>query len=118
MARHRLTESLALQAAPNGISVFTISSGLVKTAMNADAFPADAPWTSPDGDDTATSASSSRGARRAISAAVRSIQASMRAHASVLAVPELPEMEIVARRLELREGMSAREAVARLVGLG
>jgi len=47
-ARHRLTEPLALQAAPNGISVFTISSGLVKTAMNADAFPADAPWTSPE----------------------------------------------------------------------
>jgi NAD(P)-dependent dehydrogenase (short-subunit alcohol dehydrogenase family) len=47
-ALHRLTESLALQAAENGVFVFTISPGLVNTAMNADAFPASAPWTSPD----------------------------------------------------------------------
>src|SRR6185312_3141693 len=58
-----------------------------------------APGMSPDGDETPTSASSSRGARRAMSAAAVCTQGSMTGHGTVLAVPELPEMEIVARRL-------------------
>ena len=60
-----------------------------------------APWTSPDGEDTATSASSSRSARRAIASASRWTQG-IHACPGTLewdAVPELPEMEIAARRL-------------------
>ncbi len=59
-----------------------------------------APWTSPDGDETPTSASSSRAARRPISAAAVCTQESMTRHGNVFVVPELPEMEIVARRLD------------------
>ena len=56
--------------------------------------------TSPDGLDTPTSASISRGMRCASSAAVSAIHGSLvRAQANVSCVPELPEMEIVARRL-------------------
>ena len=58
-----------------------------------------APWTSPDGDETPTSASSSRGARRPISAPASCTQGSIPRHGTVFLVPELPEMEIVARRL-------------------
>src|SRR4051794_3571904 len=58
-----------------------------------------APCTSPDGLDTATSASSSRTARRAISAAPACTHGSMGAQASLIGMPELPEMEITARRL-------------------
>ena len=60
-----------------------------------------APCTSPDGEETATSASSSRSARRAISRASRCTHASIVLEDSrVQPVPELPEMEIVARRLD------------------
>src|SRR5215213_1037083 len=59
-----------------------------------------APRTSPLGDETPTSASSSRSARRAISPAPSETHGSMPAdHSRVGGVPELPEMEIVARRL-------------------
>jgi NAD(P)-dependent dehydrogenase (short-subunit alcohol dehydrogenase family) len=47
-ALYRLGEGLALQLAPYGIPVFTISPGLVKTAMNEDRFPENAPWTPPE----------------------------------------------------------------------
>ena len=60
-----------------------------------------APCTSPDGEETATSASSSRTACRAISPASRCTHASIVLEDSrVQPVPELPEMEIVARRLD------------------
>ena len=55
---------------------------------------------SPSGDETPTSASSSRAARRPISAAAVCTQESMTRHGNVFVVPELPEMEIVARRLD------------------
>ena len=44
----RFGETLALQLAPYRIPVFTISPGLVRTAMTEDTFPADAPWTPPE----------------------------------------------------------------------
>jgi 3-oxoacyl-[acyl-carrier protein] reductase len=44
----RFGESLALQLEPHGIPVFTISPGLVRTAMTEDTFPDDAPWTPPE----------------------------------------------------------------------
>jgi 3-oxoacyl-[acyl-carrier protein] reductase len=44
-ALHRFGELLAGQLAPLGIPVFSISPGLVRTAMTEDAFPDDAPWT-------------------------------------------------------------------------
>ena len=47
-ALFRLGETLANQLEPFGIPVFTISPGLVKTAMTADRFPEDAPWTPPE----------------------------------------------------------------------
>jgi 3-oxoacyl-[acyl-carrier protein] reductase len=42
---HRFGELLANQLAPHGIPVFSISPGLVRTAMTEDVFPDDAPWT-------------------------------------------------------------------------
>ncbi len=47
-ALYRFGEVLAKQLAPHGISVFTISPGLVQTEMTADHFPDDAPWTPPE----------------------------------------------------------------------
>jgi 3-oxoacyl-[acyl-carrier protein] reductase len=47
-ALYRFGEGLALQLEPYGIAVFTISPGLVKTAMNEDRFSDDAPWTPPE----------------------------------------------------------------------
>ena len=43
----RFGETLAKQLEPHGIPVFTISPGLVRTAMTGD-FPDDAPWTPPE----------------------------------------------------------------------
>jgi 3-oxoacyl-[acyl-carrier protein] reductase len=47
-AVHRFSEVLALQLEPHGISVFSISPGLVRTEMTEDAFADDAPWTPPE----------------------------------------------------------------------
>jgi 3-oxoacyl-[acyl-carrier protein] reductase len=47
-ALYRFGETLSQQLEPHGISVFTISPGLVKTEMTADRFPEDAPWTPPE----------------------------------------------------------------------
>ncbi len=47
-AVHRFSEVLATQLRPHGIFVFSMSPGLVKTAMTADAFSGDAPWTPPE----------------------------------------------------------------------
>jgi 3-oxoacyl-[acyl-carrier protein] reductase len=47
-AVHRFSEALAKQLEPYGIPVFSISPGLVRTAMTEDAFPDDAPWTPPE----------------------------------------------------------------------
>jgi 3-oxoacyl-[acyl-carrier protein] reductase len=47
-ALYRMGEGLALQLEPYGIPVFTISPGLVQTAMNEDRFPENAPWTPPE----------------------------------------------------------------------
>jgi 3-oxoacyl-[acyl-carrier protein] reductase len=47
-ALYRMGEGLALQLEPYGIPVFTISPGLVRTAMNEDRFPENAPWTPPE----------------------------------------------------------------------
>ena len=44
----RFGETLALQLEQHGIPVFPISPGLVRTEMTEDAFPDDAPWTSPE----------------------------------------------------------------------
>ena len=76
-----------------------------------------APWRSPDGEDTATSASSSRGARRAISCEHLATQSSIRRATlpgyRLWAMPELPEMEIIARRLsESLAGETIETAVA------
>jgi 3-oxoacyl-[acyl-carrier protein] reductase len=46
-AVHRFSEVLAAQLEPERIPVFSISPGLVRTAMT-DAFPDDAPWTPPE----------------------------------------------------------------------
>jgi NAD(P)-dependent dehydrogenase (short-subunit alcohol dehydrogenase family) len=47
-ALYRFGETLAKQLEPHGIPVFTISPGLVRTAMTGDQFPDDAPWTPPE----------------------------------------------------------------------
>jgi NAD(P)-dependent dehydrogenase (short-subunit alcohol dehydrogenase family) len=47
-AVHRFSENLAGQLAPHGIPVFSISPGLVRTAMTAGTFADDAPWTPPE----------------------------------------------------------------------
>jgi NAD(P)-dependent dehydrogenase (short-subunit alcohol dehydrogenase family) len=48
-ALHRFSETLAGELEPYGIPVFSISPGLVRTAMTeAMGFSADAPWTPPD----------------------------------------------------------------------
>jgi 3-oxoacyl-[acyl-carrier protein] reductase len=47
-ALYRMGEGLAHQLEPYGIPVFTISPGLVKTAMNEGHFPENAPWTPPE----------------------------------------------------------------------
>jgi 3-oxoacyl-[acyl-carrier protein] reductase len=47
-ALYRFGETLAQQLEPHGIPVFTISPGLVRTAMTGDHFPDDAPWTPPE----------------------------------------------------------------------
>jgi len=46
-AVHRFSETLAGQLRPHGIPVFSISPGLVRTAMTAE-FSEDAPWTPPE----------------------------------------------------------------------
>ncbi len=47
-AVYRFGDILARQLEPHGIPVFTISPGLVRTAMTEDVFPDDAPWTPPE----------------------------------------------------------------------
>jgi NAD(P)-dependent dehydrogenase (short-subunit alcohol dehydrogenase family) len=47
-AVHRFSELLASQLAPKGVHVFSISPGLVRTAMTEGHFPDDAPWTPPE----------------------------------------------------------------------
>jgi NAD(P)-dependent dehydrogenase (short-subunit alcohol dehydrogenase family) len=47
-ALHRFSELLALELAPHGIPVFSISPGLVRTAMTEPVFSAGAPWTPPE----------------------------------------------------------------------
>jgi 3-oxoacyl-[acyl-carrier protein] reductase len=47
-AVHRFSEVLAAQLAPQNVFVFSISPGLVKTAMTEAHFPDDAPWTPPE----------------------------------------------------------------------
>ena len=47
-ALYRFGEALANQLEPHGIPVFTISPGLVRTAMTDSNFPDDAPWTPPE----------------------------------------------------------------------
>ena len=47
-ALHRFSEVLATELEPHGIPVFSISPGLVRTAMTEDVFPDDAPWTPPE----------------------------------------------------------------------
>ena len=47
-AVHRYSELLAAQLAPQDVFVFSISPGLVKTAMTDESFPDDAPWTPPE----------------------------------------------------------------------
>jgi 3-oxoacyl-[acyl-carrier protein] reductase len=47
-ALHRFSELLALQLAPQNVFVFSISPGLVRTAMTESSFGDDAPWTPPE----------------------------------------------------------------------
>ena len=47
-AVHRFSELLAAQLAPQGVFVFSISPGLVRTAMTEGHLPDDAPWTPPE----------------------------------------------------------------------
>jgi len=47
-AVHRFSELLAAQLAPQSVFVFSISPGLVRTAMTAGNFGDDAPWTPPE----------------------------------------------------------------------
>ena len=47
-AVHRFSEMLADQLAPRGVFVFSISPGLVRTAMTESHWPDDAPWTPPE----------------------------------------------------------------------
>jgi NAD(P)-dependent dehydrogenase (short-subunit alcohol dehydrogenase family) len=47
-ALHRFGELLAGELQPHGVAVFSISPGLVRTAMTEDSFPDDAPWTPPE----------------------------------------------------------------------
>ena len=47
-AVHRFSEMLAVQLAPRGVFVFSISPGLVRTAMTESHWADDAPWTPPD----------------------------------------------------------------------
>src|SRR5215218_2501530 len=93
----RASRSGAWSGLEHGMRSICASSG--SSAAHTDAHSS-APCTSPDGEETATSASSSRTARRAISAAPACTHASMgRQGTSLVRVPELPEMEITARRL-------------------
>jgi NAD(P)-dependent dehydrogenase (short-subunit alcohol dehydrogenase family) len=47
-ALHRFSELLAIQLAPRGVFVFSISPGLVRTAMTETHLGDDAPWTPPE----------------------------------------------------------------------
>jgi 3-oxoacyl-[acyl-carrier protein] reductase len=47
-AVHRFSETLATQLEAQGIPVFSISPGLVRTEMTGDTFDDDAPWTPPE----------------------------------------------------------------------
>jgi len=47
-AVHRFSEMLAAQLSPRGLFVFSISPGLVRTAMTESHWGDDAPWTPPD----------------------------------------------------------------------
>jgi len=47
-ALHRFSEILAAELEPHGIPAFSISPGLVRTAMTAPVFSDDAPWTPPE----------------------------------------------------------------------
>src|SRR5215217_9286957 len=93
----RPSRSGAWPSLEHGIRSICASSG---SSAAHTAAHSSAPCTSPEGEETATSASSSRTARRAISAAPSCTHGSMgRQLTNVVGVPELPEMEITARRL-------------------
>src|SRR4051794_39370236 len=95
--RRTASRSGAWSGLEQGMRWISASSG--SSAAHTEAHSS-APWTSPEGEETATSASSSRTARRAISAAPACTHGSMRRHGTnVVGMPELPEMEITARRL-------------------
>jgi len=47
-AVYRLGETLAIQLAAYGVAVFTISPGLIRTAMTEGHYPASTPWANPD----------------------------------------------------------------------
>jgi 2,3-dihydro-2,3-dihydroxybenzoate dehydrogenase len=47
-AVHRFSELFAAQLKPQNVHVFSISPGLVRTAMTEGSFPDDAPWTPPE----------------------------------------------------------------------
>ena len=47
-AVHRFSELLAQQLSPQNVFVFSISPGLVKTAMTEGRVPEEAPWTPPE----------------------------------------------------------------------
>jgi NAD(P)-dependent dehydrogenase (short-subunit alcohol dehydrogenase family) len=47
-AVHRFSETLAAQLSPRGVYVFSISPGLVRTAMTQSHWDDDAPWTPPE----------------------------------------------------------------------
>src|SRR3954447_16963641 len=94
--RRCATRSGAWSGEEHGMRSIAASSG---SSAAHTAAHSSAPWTSPEGDEMPTSASSSRGARLPISAAASCTQGSMTRHGTVFGMPELPEMEIVARRL-------------------
>src|SRR3954470_2680899 len=95
----RATRSSAWSGEEHGTRSSAASSGrrAAHTATHSSA-----PWRSPEGEETATSASSSRSARRPISCEHLATHSSIGRTASgyrLGAMPELPEMEITARRL-------------------
>jgi NAD(P)-dependent dehydrogenase (short-subunit alcohol dehydrogenase family) len=47
-AVHRLSEALAARLAPKNVFVFSITPGLVRTAITEGVYPDDAPWASPE----------------------------------------------------------------------
>src|SRR5215217_2053436 len=109
----RATRSSAWSGEEHGTRSSAASSGrrAAHTARHSSA-----PWRSPEGEETATSASSSRSARRAISCEHLATHSSIGRTLSgyrLGAMPELPEMEITARRLgEALAGETIESAVA------